>query len=516
MKNCASPGKLLAFFVLLLVSTSCEKMVKDDLDDVRLRADGVGQGQGIQLDLPFYALADGIRLDAFAAQSLGEPVSSVAISGLQSGETILGIDFRPATGQLYGVGSTSRLYVINPATGAARAIGTGPFSPAVSGTLVGFDFNPTVDRIRLVTDAGQNLRLNPETGTVAATDGTLNGAAGARIAGAAYTNNMAGAATTTLYDLDTTTDMLYKQLPPNDGTLVEVGRLKLDISGEGGFDIAPQSNMALGLFEVNKKSTLFSVDLATGDTRVLYKFNKSMGYTGLAIATQPVAYAVNAANSLLIFNPEHPGSTVAKPIMGLAAGEQIVGLDFRPVNGQLYALSSNSRLFTLNAASGAAALVGSLSTPLAGNSFGVDFNPVVDRLRIVSNTGQNLRVNPADGVAIVDLALNPGMPMVTGAAYANNFAGTTATTLFDLDVTTDKLYKQLPPNNGTLVEVGSLGVDVEAATGFDIGGTSGKAYALLTTAGTTHLYHVNTDTGAAMALGTFPETAYGFTVGLGF
>jgi hypothetical protein len=37
----------------------------------------------------------------------------VPITGLQPSESIVGIDFRPATGQLFGVGSTSRLYVID-------------------------------------------------------------------------------------------------------------------------------------------------------------------------------------------------------------------------------------------------------------------------------------------------------------------------------------------------------------------------------------------------------------------
>ncbi|TGE10605.1 DUF4394 domain-containing protein [Hymenobacter fodinae] len=477
---------------------------------------GIGEVKKAELPFRFYALAVGNQLDAFDGASPDRVVNSVTITGLQSGETILAIDFRPATGQLYGLGSSSRLYVINPQTGAARAIGTQAFTPALTGSIAGFDFNPTVDRIRVVTDAGQNLRLNPETGTVAAVDGTINGVSGARLSGAAYTNNVAGATTTTLYDIDVATQKLYKQTPPNDGTLVEVGDLKIKVTGNGGFDIVPGSDLALGLFEVNKKPTLFQVDLATGSARTLTKYDKNEQYIGLAVQTLPVAYAVNAANQLLIFNPTSPGTSVAKPITGLGSGETIVGLDFRPVNGQLYAVSSNSRLFTLNTSSGAAALVATLSMPLQGTFFGVDFNPAVDRIRVVSNTGQNLRINPLDGVAIKDGNLNPGMPAVTGAAYTNNFAGTTTTTLFDIDVASDKLFRQMPPNDGTLVEVGPLGVNAEASTGFDIGGTSNEAYALLNVAGRTGLYRINTTSGSAQRLGDFTGSATGFTIGLGF
>ncbi|MBF9239777.1 DUF4394 domain-containing protein [Hymenobacter sp. BT683] len=494
----------------------CEQALDDVSHAQAGSAPGVSDAKRPDLSFAFYALAGGVQLDAFNGADPERVVNSAPITGLQAGETILAIDFRPATGQLYGLGSTSRLYVLDPQTGAARAIGTGPFAPALTGAVAGFDFNPTVDRIRVVTAEGQNLRLNPETGTVAAVDGPVNGAVGARIAAVAYTNNVAGAATTTLYDLDVAGQKLYRQDPPNNGTLVEVGDLKLKVTGDGGFDIAPGSNQALGLFEVNQKATLFAVDLATGDARILAKYDKRLLYTGLAIPTLPVAYAVSPANALLIFNPTAPATAVAKPITGLQPGESVLGLDFRPVNGQLFAVGSTSRLYTLNAASGVATLVAALSVPLAGTAFGVDFNPSVDRLRVVSNTGQNLRINPLTGAATVDGPLNPGSPMVTGAAYTNNVATATTTLLYGLDAATDQLVLQSPPNNGTLTAVGPLGVDVDAAAGFDIGGTSGRAYALLTSAGRTQLYHVNTQTGAAQSLGAFSGPATGFTIGLGF
>lgn len=90
--------------------------------------------------------------------------SRVPMTGLQPSEQILGIDFRPANGLLYGLGSTSRLYTINTATGVATQVGAGQFSPLLSGADFGFDFNPSVDRIRVVSNTDQNLRLNPDTG----------------------------------------------------------------------------------------------------------------------------------------------------------------------------------------------------------------------------------------------------------------------------------------------------------------------------------------------------------------
>ncbi|MEO7802181.1 MAG: DUF4394 domain-containing protein [Ginsengibacter sp.] len=431
------------------------------------------------------------------------------------------IDYRPATGQMYGLGSTGRLYVIDPETGTSRLIGEGPITPSVEGTLTGFDFNPTVDRLRIVTNTGQNLRVNPENAT-AIVDGAINGVANASVTSVAYRNNVAGSATTTLYDIDISTEKLYKQNPANSGTLVEVGSLGLKISGEGGFDISAKEGLALALYTVNDKPTLFTIDTTNARTVTLAKYDKSKSYTGLAIPTSPVAYAVNATNSLVVFDPTSPAVTVAKPIMGLSTGENILGLDFRPSNGQLYALGSASNIYTINTATAAATLAATLSIPLSGDAFGFDFNPVVDRIRITSNMGQNLRFNPADGTVLMDGNLNYAtatsvIPQGTAAAYENNFAGTTATALYIIDTRTDALFKQDPPNNGTLVKIGNLGFNVFKSNGFDIGGTSNLAYGILTSDdGSSRLYAVDKSTGAATSKGDFISQVKGFTLGLGF
>ena len=490
--------RLIAFCAILTLAASCKK-------------DNTNYPSGP--DVNFFVLTQDQKLMLLNAAS-GANGQQITISGLQSGETLMGIDFRPATGQLYGLGSTSRIYVIDFVSGAARAIGAGPFTPAISGTAVGFDFNPTVDRIRVVTSSGQNLRIHPETGAVAFVDGNI--AATSKVTSVAYSDNKAGAATTTLFDIDITNNKLYKQDPPNDGTLAEVGNLDVDAEETGGFDITPDGSVALAALTVGGKSGIYQVDLKTGkatSTRTL-----DIQVVGLAIPTDPVAYVVGATNEFIIYNP-NSGTTVSKSFTGLQAGENVLGIDFRPANGQLYILGSTSRIYTVNASSGAAAAVGTVpfATPLSGTSFGFDFNPTVDRIRIVSNTGQNLRVHPETGVvAFVDGALKPGTPAITSAAYTNNFAGATTTTLFDIDSETNMLYKQDPPNDGTLTSVGMLNVDITAANGFDIGGTSNAGYAILSTASGTKFYRINLTTGAATAGADFSANIKGFTLGLGF
>jgi Domain of unknown function (DUF4394) len=459
-----------------------------------------------------YGLTTANELVAFNAKMPSTFSSKTAVTGLGTGEKLLSIDFRPATGELYAITDASKLYVINTTTAVARTIGTA-FTPAISGTIASIDFNPTVDRIRLVTSAEQNLRLNPETGAVLATDGNI--ATTSMITGVAYTNSKSGATSTTLFDIDVTSGKLFKQDPPNNGTLVEIGSLGLTISGQAAFDINPDNSVALMSATSGMNNNLYTLNLETGKATNIGALAQKI--IDLAIPTDMVGYAIDNANALQIFNPNSP-TPVSKPITGLQDGENILGIDFRPINGQLYALGSTSRIYTLNLGNGAATVVGGqLSTLLEGTDFAFDFNPTVDRIRVVSNTGQNLRLNPNDGlVAAVDGSINPGTPTISAGAYTDNFAGTAMTSLLVIDHTTDKLYLQNPPNAGTLVERGALGIDITSANGFDIGSSSNKAYLVATVGSVTKIYSVNTANGATTEVSNYPNAVKGFSLGLGF
>lgn len=497
--------KLLHMYLALFAITA---LFSCDHSDENSMSENIPQGP----DLMVYGITAMNELVYFNASNPKIFTSKTTVTGVASGEKLLSIDFRPATGELYALSNVSKLYIINTSNASARTVSSTAFTPMISGTIASIDFNPTVDRIRLVSNSGQNLRLHPETGAVAATDITINGTGSPSITGLAYTNSKAGAATTILYDIDPMLGKLYKQDPPNNGTLVEVGSLGTTFTGQAAFDIKYDNSTALLAF--NDK--LHILDLNNGKATSIGSLQQ--GIIDMAIPTEPVAYAIDNSNNLQIFNPNNP-MPVSKTVAGLQSGESILGIDFRPANGQLYALGSSSRIYTINLGTGAATAVGAspFSTLLSGTDFGFDFNPTVDRIRVVSNTGQNLRLNPNDGtIASTDLTLNPGSPMISAAAYTNNFAGATSTTLFVIDHNTDKLYQQNPPNNGTLVETGSLGINITNANGFDIGGMSQKAYLIASVGLSTRIYSINTMTGAATSVSDYPNTVKAFTLGLGF
>jgi hypothetical protein len=246
-----------------------------------------------------------VRFDSAAPATI---LSNFAISGLSAGEFVLDIDFRPANGLLYGVTSGSRLVTINTTTGQAAFVGSAAaFTLATTNT--GIDFNPVVDRLRVVGSTGQNIRVNPNDGSLAGTDTNLTFAPGDPNTGTplvnavAYTNNFAGTATTTLYDIDPFRGILALQggvngaPSPNGGVLTTVGGLGISPTrANDGFDISGLTGIAYAIFTpavASDSSSLYSINLATGAATLL-------GNTGLSLRGLAAPIGVPEPTSLAL------------------------------------------------------------------------------------------------------------------------------------------------------------------------------------------------------------------------
>lgn len=246
------------------------------------------------------ALTDQNQLVSFKVRKPDQLLSIRSIRGLPSGVSLAGIDYRPRTGDLYGVGSDSVVYRVNPQTGIAIAenlAGTPPapvpFTPGLMGNNFGVDFNPVPDAIRLVSDAGQNQRLAPDAGTTLGVDTALNPGM-PQVAGAAYTNSSFTATqptTTQLYVIDYANDMVFLQNPPNNGTLTNGQRLTgVDVQPQFGWDIAGANDV--GYLATNDRrgraANLYTVDETTGFTRNLGQIGgrrlRGLTVTGLAVS----------------------------------------------------------------------------------------------------------------------------------------------------------------------------------------------------------------------------------------
>lgn len=461
-------------------------------------------------------------------------VSTQTVSGLKTNDSLIGIDYRPANGKLYGVGALGNIYTIDPTTGVAtfttafkNAEATAAFTAGITSnpSLISMDFNPVADRLRVVGSDGQNLRINVDNGATIV-DGIINGANRAVITSVAYTNSFAGAGSTRMIDIDVSQDRLYQQ-DANIGTLLTSAPLGVNATGSSGFDIDGMNNMGYAALKVGGSLQLHSINLAAIGTETaaassLGNLPASLGdVRGIALKPATNAGAtvqgLSANNQLVSFSPLTPSMTTSKAITGLMTGETIVGIDYRlrtetDKSGALYGLSNLGNLYIINSETGAATGKLALTADpadttapfagLAGTAFAVDFNPVPDRMRVLSNTGQSLRINVDTGVTITDGAIN-GVTgaVVSAAAYTNSFqrlnAGTTM--LLDLDQTSNQLLLQSPPNDGTVAPIGAFGaaLTLSASNGMDIAGGDNGLVLATNGAG---LYRINLMTGAATEL----------------
>jgi hypothetical protein len=442
------------------------------------------------------------KLISFNRAAPATLVGSIALTGLAGGESLVGIDVRPATNVLYGLGSQGNLYTVVPSTGAATLVTklvadaadtTAPFT-ALSGTAFGVDFNPAADRLRVVSNTGLNLRINVDTGATF-TDTTVTPATAA-VSGSAYTNSFAGATNTRLFSINLATGTLDLQDPnPNAGIQVQGPALGV-MPTSADFDIDGTNNIGFAALTVNGATALYRINLQAGapaPTAILVDaIAGGEQIRGLALLQTGVTTVtgLTPTNGLFTFSPKTPNViSPIVPIGGLATGEVILGMDVRPQDGLLWALSSTGRLYTLNSTTGAASFKASISATLDGSPFvSVDFNPALNRLRVVTSQGQSLVLPVVDipatattaaiaaGTTVVQPAINRAdgsASSVLAVAYNNNFAPvagfTPATVLFDIDGASDVLTTQIAAT-GVLTNVGAAGQDLSGFTGFDAAG----------------------------------------------
>lgn len=500
-----------------------------------------------------YALSQG-ELISFNALVPGVVTGNVAITGITSGQQIAGMDYRPATGQLYAIGyvqasGNAQLYTINTNTGVATLVNAAPITLAPDMGKISFDFNPTVDRIRVTGSNNKNYRLNPITGAIAATDGDLAYAAGdanfgvePSIGAGAYTNSYIAATSTTLFNYDDSLNILTTQNPPNAGTLNTVGASGLAVNLADAttdmdifYNTITDQNIAYLVANVTgSDDNLYTINLSTGAAT----FVGAVGLTGrevediaveidfnLPAVTGQLVYALTTNNNLISFDSENPG-VVRNQLTpsGLTTGQVLMGLDFRPATGELYALGFNSatneaQLYTMNTTTAVAMPVGAVSALTLSGNIGFDFNPTVDRIRIISTNDSNYRVHPSTGaIAATDgnLAYATGdvnfgtNPAVGSGAYTNSYNGTTTTQLFNYDEALNVLALQNPPNNGTLTTIGASGITVNSADPsvdldifYDFTTATNMAYLAANTGTSTFdgFYTLSTTTGAAVLVG---------------
>ncbi|MEO5771546.1 MAG: DUF4394 domain-containing protein [Burkholderiaceae bacterium] len=240
----------------------------------------------------------------------GQPsriASRKTITGLATGDALIGIDFRIARGVLYAVGQSGQLYTLDPATAALSRVGAPTAGTVLAGRHFGVDFNPVADRLRVVSDTGANWRLHPDTGaavdgdaasaglqpdaTLAWTAGDASAGSAPGLLGAAYTYNKQNDKLTTNYAIERrgllviqgSREGMQPVVSPNTGQLTTVGALGTGPIDDASFDIADVSGAAYAALRIGGSTLWVRIDLATGRATRIGTLDITSGLRGIAI-----------------------------------------------------------------------------------------------------------------------------------------------------------------------------------------------------------------------------------------
>lgn len=226
----------------------------------------------------------------------------------------------------------------------------------------------------------------------------------------------------------------------------------------------------------------------------------------IATATAVLALAAGTASAATVvaLTGERSLALVDTDAMAVTDTLEVSGFD-----GMLYGLGADGSVMTIDPSSGKATGTGMIDIEVPeGAHYTVDFNPAADALRIMASDGTNLRskidqgaVTEDGGHAFAENDMHAGeTPAIVAGAYTNSYASTEETALYTIDATIAGLIRQDPPNDGTLVAIGKLGVEEVDTVGFDIlsdGEGGNRAWLMV---GDT-LYEVDLASGAATEVG---------------
>ena len=250
----------------------------------------------------------------------------------------------------------------------------------------------------------------------------------------------------------------------------------------------------------------------------------TLGLCSASVGAVPLL-GLTSANELARIDTTDIAAATRTAITGLDAGDRFVGIDLRPIDNRVYGITQSNKLYTLNAVTGTASFVASLSSPVVQMSqgYGIDFNPAADfagatSLRFTSSGGSNFAINANTGV-VGNLAgmIAPGFSAV---AYSNSTILPTmappSTALYYINSATDMLSVATGAFNApTITPIGALGIDALNANGFELL-ADGRAFAALNVDANsslvTGIYGIDLGSGAATLMGIYNGTLSGLTL----
>src|SRR5262249_48219277 len=137
------------------------------------------------------------------------------------------------------------------------------------------------------------------------------------------------------------------------------------------------------------------------------------------------AFAITSAHRILALDYVTAQVLGALELSGLNDGETILAADVRTFDGELYALTSETRVVRIDLQTGELHETAALAAAvLHGARFAADWDPLTDRLGLFSDAGERLSVDADTGETAT------GTDAMSPAAYALDTADATRARLY--------------------------------------------------------------------------------------
>jgi hypothetical protein len=262
-----------------------------------------GPANGLSHELMYATEFSTDNILSFYSDAPSIILSSHAITGLQSSEDIRGID--EFNGVLYGLGSSSRLYMINPNTGAATALG-GQFSAILNGSVFGVDNGPS--GFRVVSNLGQSLLVDRSTGIATLQTSPAYAAADPHFGATPEISALAFNSGSATWFAGDSFANAFSTFNPGTGALNTIGNAGIDFSTANGLDVSDASGLmylASPATSSGPQANLYTVNQATGAVTLIGLIGlpgDDILIRGLTVASvpEPSSLALLAIGGLLI------------------------------------------------------------------------------------------------------------------------------------------------------------------------------------------------------------------------
>ncbi|WP_276133115.1 DUF4394 domain-containing protein [Polluticoccus soli] len=421
-----------------------------------------------------FGLTTDNRMFATDVNHPGTLINLTEVTDLPAGERLLAIDMQPGTGELFGLtyNATTGMaalynidvdgpgYIAVPVNGAIQLeLGTAPSA--------GFDFNPVNNSEIFVTGSSGNVYiLNALTGGILFTGGSIFYAEGDINDGntpiintIAHTSNFRGADYSVQLGYDVNNNVLVQFDPDVNATIHTVGLPDLSIDNgapvamDSYFDTSNYTDVVYMAIKspADSRNMLVQFDPGTGQAVRIGSLSAQVKVRDIAfdvrvpvpptVAGQIITALTRNRRNLIFFDSQNPSIIRdVKQITGVTPGQDIVAIDYRPFDLELYALGYNSRgseyqVYRIDPTTGAASPV-NLAPEVLNLGVGpdvlasFDFNPFSDRIHVIGSNGISYHLSPSTGLllntdndfAYAPTDANTGAAIHIGAiAYTNSY-----------------------------------------------------------------------------------------------